>query len=295
MNQLGRESRALVDAARDGDDPLPEDRARVRRRLVQLGVGVALTTVASGTAAATAASMGGGAGGAGAVATGAAASIAPGPLAASGTLLTTSVVSSFGVMAVKVVAAVVLVGGIGTASVKGVSVYRAHQASVASQAAHTTHTTTPVAAPAPVGGAQETSPVAAAPVAIPSPSVVEPSPPPTGQVPATNPPPSSGARSTAATSRGVSDTLKAEYTLLRGAEGLRVGGDPSAALANLDEYAARFPRGVLAEEYAAQRVLTLCDLGRVADAKVEGRRFLLEHPHSPLAEHVRESCARVSP
>jgi len=299
MNQLGRESRALVDAARDGDDPSSEDRARVRRRLVQLGVGAALTTAASGTAAATAASMSGGASGvgAGSVATGAAASIAPGPLVAGGALATTTVASSFGVMAVKIVAAVVLVGGIGTASVKGVSTYRAHHASPASptsvgvQPLMTPRVTTPVTLPAPIAGAPErTSPA------------VEPSPPPTSTPEATPPETqgvtTSGPRVTASTAHGSatsSGSFKAEYALLRGAEAMRVGGDPAGSLSSLDEYSARFPRGVLGEEYAAQRILTLCDLGRVAEAQVEGRRFLLEHPHSPSAEHVRESCARVSP
>jgi hypothetical protein len=89
---------------------------------------------------------------------------------------------------------------------------------------------------------------------------------------------------------GASATLGAETQLLRGADGALRTGDPAHALELLDEHAVAFPDGVLAEERSAERVTTLCALGRVADARVEAARFLATRPDSPLAKVVRRSC-----
>jgi hypothetical protein len=60
----------------------------------------------------------------------------------------------------------------------------------------------------------------------------------------------------------------------------------------LDEHASRFPAGVLEPEREAERVFALCDVGRVADARREGARFLAATPSGPLAARVAASCAR---
>jgi hypothetical protein len=68
--------------------------------------------------------------------------------------------------------------------------------------------------------------------------------------------------------------------------------DGATALARLDEHARRFPRGLLGEEREAERVLALCELGRVAEARRAAAAFLAESPRSPLADRVRTSCAQ---
>lgn len=72
-------------------------------------------------------------------------------------------------------------------------------------------------------------------------------------------------------------------------------GDPAKALAELDEHADRFPDGALAEERAAQRVLALCRLGRVEEARADAARFLEKYPASPQAPRVRSSCGGSAP
>ena len=50
MNDLDSRSRAIVEAARDADDPSPTDRKRIRHAvMVQLAVGAAASSVAAGT------------------------------------------------------------------------------------------------------------------------------------------------------------------------------------------------------------------------------------------------------
>ncbi len=86
-------------------------------------------------------------------------------------------------------------------------------------------------------------------------------------------------------------TLAIETTMLREAHAALRGNDPAAALAKLDELATQHPEGVLREERMAARILALCAAGRVADARTEAERFLVELPHSPQADRVRSSCA----
>jgi len=84
------------------------------------------------------------------------------------------------------------------------------------------------------------------------------------------------------------DTLAAETHRLREARAALKGGDASRALSLLDEQSAAGPQ--LREERAAARVLALCDLGRVDDARAAAARFLAESPRSPMADRVRASC-----
>jgi hypothetical protein len=85
-------------------------------------------------------------------------------------------------------------------------------------------------------------------------------------------------------------TLAEEVGLLRRARAALNAGDPAAALAHLAEHSRRFPAGVLAEERDAARVLALCHAGRRDEARAQASRFLRERPSSPLAARVRESC-----
>jgi hypothetical protein len=85
-------------------------------------------------------------------------------------------------------------------------------------------------------------------------------------------------------------TVGAETRLLRRADEALRSGQPAMALDLLDEHARTFPQGVLAEERSAERVTTLCALGRTGEARAEAERFLTTTPDSPLASQVRASC-----
>jgi len=90
-------------------------------------------------------------------------------------------------------------------------------------------------------------------------------------------------------------TLSAETELLLAAQRELSAGQPERALALLAEHDRRHPRGVLAQERAASRVLALCAAGRTAEARAEAEAFVREAPGSPLVPRVRRSCAFTAP
>jgi RNA polymerase sigma-70 factor (ECF subfamily) len=78
--------------------------------------------------------------------------------------------------------------------------------------------------------------------------------------------------------------------LLRDARSALAAGDAARALTLLDAHP-EVGRGPLGPEWAAARILVLCRLGRVSEAKQLGQRFLKSHSSSPLAAQVAASCA----
>lgn len=84
--------------------------------------------------------------------------------------------------------------------------------------------------------------------------------------------------------------LREEVALLQSAHQALHAGDPTRALAVLDEHAAKHPSGALGQERAALRIDALCRLGRADEARAEARRFLERAPDSLLAERVRNAC-----
>jgi hypothetical protein len=90
-------------------------------------------------------------------------------------------------------------------------------------------------------------------------------------------------------------TVAAEAELLREAEATLRAGDAPRALAFVNEHAASFPNGILAEEREAERIAVLCALGRAAQARETAAAFLRDHARSPLTVRVRESCASNTP
>jgi hypothetical protein len=84
-------------------------------------------------------------------------------------------------------------------------------------------------------------------------------------------------------------TLAAETALLRDADRALRAGDTATALARLDDHAARFPKGALAPERSAERLIVLCELG-VADPRAVSQ-LLADRSGSPLAARVRRACA----
>jgi hypothetical protein len=84
-------------------------------------------------------------------------------------------------------------------------------------------------------------------------------------------------------------TLAEETTLLRDADRALRAGDRATALERLDEHATRFPKGTLAPERAAERLIVLCEVGAADQRAVS--QFLSGHSGSPLAARVRRACA----
>jgi TolA-binding protein len=108
-------------------------------------------------------------------------------------------------------------------------------------------------------------------------------------------PPESSARSTAPPRRGAGTeksthpgdpALGEQVSALDRARRALSDGDPAAALRELDEDEARFPRGALAEEAEVLRVESLLAAGDRATASRAGARFLAAHPASPHAARV---------
>jgi hypothetical protein len=97
-----------------------------------------------------------------------------------------------------------------------------------------------------------------------------------------------------ATAADRDDLLDREVELIRQAHDALRDGEPGFALAILDDHERRFPRGALAQDRDAQRVLALCALGRLEEARTAAARFLSGYPLSPHAPAVRDSCAAAA-
>ena len=98
------------------------------------------------------------------------------------------------------------------------------------------------------------------------------------------------AKTEAPAPRPARGTLAEEMKLMTAAQRAARAGDPARALASLRKHRARFPRGVMAEEREAERVLALCALGRDRQARAARARFLERFAGSPLAPRVRRAC-----
>ena len=98
------------------------------------------------------------------------------------------------------------------------------------------------------------------------------------------------AKTEAPAPRPARGTLAEEMKLMTAAQRAARAGDHARALASLRKHRARFPRGVMAEEREAERVLALCALGRDRQARAARARFLERFAGSPLAPRVRRAC-----
>jgi hypothetical protein len=312
MSNLTHEDRALLDLARDGHQPTDADRGRVRVALVArmgVGTGLAVTTAAATSAAS--------AGAAGATGTGAA-------IAGLSTTLTAMKVTAAVVMAGAI-------GGGGFAAYRGARLAHTPlivTSAVSAQeqpaeAARFTDRTALAPAPAPVSDlalvAAESPQRRSGPEPLPKEDEgrnglpVARSPETGASLPATllAPPPSAAApldvqNSTPAPEEASSvlprlgqevaaplapTTVEAETRLVRAGVTALHSGDSARALALFDEHARKYPRGILAEERAAERVVALCDLGRSVEARAAATEFLRDHPRSPASARVHASCA----
>ncbi len=255
---LRPDAKHLIESARDGVTPSRAARNRVRAALAAKA-GAAALVATTGAA-------------------GAGATVSTGAAVGSSVLL-------------KLGAAVVLLGG-GALGAR----YVATHASSALEAPVTASTVIPrpsVAQPSPIASAlRSTAQAADDAVAV---ATGEPTPAKEAPAPALGP--AASVRSIAPVKSGspvaasFRTTLAAETELLRRAHEARVAGQTAAALSTLSRYESRFPRGILAGEAAAERVLALCAAGRTAEARALGQSIVTTASRSTLHAVVENSCA----
>lgn len=83
------------------------------------------------------------------------------------------------------------------------------------------------------------------------------------------------------------DTVTEEVATLDQSRAALAAGNARAALALMDAYDQKYPRGTLVPEATVLRVRALVQLGRRRDATAVVDRFVAAHPTSPQAVHLR--------
>lgn len=86
------------------------------------------------------------------------------------------------------------------------------------------------------------------------------------------------------------DDLAEELGLLKSARSALGAGNASEALASLDQYVARFPKGKLGFEQRALRAMALCKAGRTDEGRAISAAIAEASPGSPLSERVAAAC-----
>jgi len=85
--------------------------------------------------------------------------------------------------------------------------------------------------------------------------------------------------------------LSAEARALADAQRALREGRNSEALSRIEQQESQFASGELGQERRAAKIVALCALGRVSEARALAGRFLADSPRSPLAARVRATCA----
>jgi TolA-binding protein len=90
-------------------------------------------------------------------------------------------------------------------------------------------------------------------------------------------------------------SVHAELAALERARSVLASGEAARALALLDSYRARFPRGSMVPEAAVLRIEALVGAGDLAAAQRAGDAFLADQPQSPYAAHIRSLIGGPNP
>ncbi len=154
----------------------------------------------------------------------------------------------------------------------------------------TLHTPSPPPAPSPPGPAQASPAPRPAPQdrAVETPPAPEPAAEQTDRL--QNP-----AEPARAPAERATDTLSLELATLDAARGALARGNETQALAKLDEYSRRFPRGRLTMEATVLRVDALLKSGDCPAALRLGQKFVARHPNGPYAKRVRSLMGEAEP
>jgi len=259
MRDLNPDLQSLVDATRDADGPLPDDRERVRRALAaQLG-GAALLASTAATGSASAAG------------------------ATSAVTVAVGVTTAASLSTKLAVVALIVAGGVGTAALT--------RPTHAPRGVVVTAPSAPALRPHREDSAVRSSTGAAAealrivaPTATTLAAVVHPR---RASVVAVE------SRPQREEVAAPSSSLAEEVPLLRAARAALRSGEAARSLDLLTTHAARFPDGVMREERLALRVAALCDAGRRSEARAEAERFVREAPRSVFVERVRTTCVEA--
>ncbi|XXX78088.1 hypothetical protein WMF30_04885 [Sorangium sp. So ce134] len=284
MSELSREARSLIASARREEGLTPEEHARYRAQLLErLGIAAGVAGAASlapakaaATADAAAASASAGAAAPAIPATAAAPAVKAGVSFGLGTL--------GGKLAMGVtIAAVAVTAHLFT---RGSARRETLEARLSKSAA----VTTSAAIVAQMKGslAEAESATHEAPVA-PGPAEER------EERPAPSPRAAAPSRSASPASGALDNGFQEDAKLLRDVRAALGAGKDEEALKMLETRRANPTEGVLGQERAAAHILTLCRLGRTAEARAASERFLRQHPRSPLGERIRRACAGDAP
>ncbi len=270
MSEIDPDLQKLIDAAANGDNPTPADRARIRATLMA-SVAMGAATAATGTVQAGVAKAG---------------QSAPVATVKSTAIAKTTSAVVFGSAVTKGIIAAVVISG-ATAGI--VTVWPENQpASPPQQIAS--------AMPILSSRAQTSEPVVTPPAMSASASMDVPLPELSAKTTHSAAPVQPLPRRTsipapsASAKRESADGLLLETQRLRNAHEALQGGNPERALELLSDRQAENEGQKLREERTAARVLALCKLGRFDEANGEVARYLAENPQSPLASRVRKAC-----
>ncbi|WP_437653893.1 hypothetical protein [Sorangium sp. So ce1182] len=284
MSELSREARSLIASARHEEGLTPEEHARCRAQLLQrLGI-------AAGVAGA--------------------ASLAPAKVAATADAAATSASAGAAAPAIAVPAAAPAVKagvsfGLGTLGGKiaiGVTIAAvavtahlftrgsARSDTLGARLSTSAVVTTSAAIVARMKGslAEAESATREAPVA-PGPAEER------EERPAPSPRAAASSRSASPSAGALDNGFQEDAKLLRDVRAALGAGKDDEALEMLEARRANPTEGILGQERAAAHILTLCRLGRTAEARAASERFLRQHPRSPLGERIRRACAADAP
>ena len=254
---MSPDAERLVELARHGDGPTAEDRARVRRGIAT-ALAAATSVVGAGTAAAKTGAV---------VAAAGAKSIASGSAVAAAGAVTVSKVASW----LGVGMAAGLAGALTVSAVSAPSKPSAPVAAVAPRVQNAP--ASPKAPRVPLTIRQAAAQEAPAEPESPPVAVAHPQ-----------------QRSAPIAPRLLPSALAEETELLEQAQAALARSDAAAALRLLERHERRFPAGALSEERLAGRVLALCQLGRMADARRSAELLRAVAPQSPLWPRLRQAC-----
>ncbi|WP_437756821.1 hypothetical protein [Sorangium sp. So ce1389] len=277
MSELSREARSLIASARQEQGLTPEEHARYRAQLLQrLGIAAGVAGAASLAPAKAAATADAAATSASAGAT------APAiPAAAAAPAVKAGVSFGLGTLGGKIAIGV-------TIAAVAVTAHLFTRASAQSDTLEARlSTSVAVTTSAAIVAQRKGSPAEAesaaheAPVA-PGPAEERPAPSPRAAAPSRSASPSSGA---------LDNGFQEDAKLLRDVRAALGAGKDEEALKMLEARRANPTEGILGQERAAAHILTLCRLGRAAEARAASERFLRQHPRSPLGERIRRACA----
>lgn len=280
MSELSREARSLIASARQEEGLTPEEHARYRAQLLQrLGL-------AAGAAGAAALAPAKAAATADAAATSASAGAAAPAISA--TAVKAGVSFGLGTLGGKIAIGVTIAAVAVTAHLftRASAQRDTLEARLSTSAVVTTSAAIVARVKGSVAGAE--SATHEAPVA-PGPAEEReerPAPSPRAAAPSRSASPSSGA---------LDNGFQEDAKLLRDVRAALGAGKDEEALKMLEARRANPTEGILGQERAAAHILTLCRLGRTAEARAASERFLRQHPRSPLGERIRRACAGDAP